>query len=291
MARTGSATHKLGQMVGNFFEKFFEETFEGIAKKYHLYCDSKGARPKIRGSRRKVTWKDAKGTPHDLDYVLERNASENLRGKPVAFLELAWRRYTKHSRNKAGEIEGALYHLGATYPGAFLGAILAGEWSKGSLEQMQARGISVLHIPFEDIATTFDSKGIDLRYDEKSSDDVKWAIIDQWDSLTEEDLDDLEKLLVYKIAQNSQAFFDELGKSFERRVVGVRVWSLFGKANEYSSVEEAIDALSTADVADGELEFVRFEVQIRFSNNDKIEGEFHERETAVEFLQRYLSAP
>ena len=290
MARTGSATHKLGQMVGNFFEKLFEETFEGIAGNYHLYCDSKGARPKIRGARRKVTWKDAKGTPHDLDYVLERNASENSRGKPVAFLELAWRRYTKHSRNKAGEIEGALYHLGTTYPGAFLGAILAGEWSKGSLEQMQARGISVLHISFEDIATTFDSKGIDLRYDEKSSDDVKWAIIDQWDSLTEEDLDDLEKLLAHKVSQNSQTFFDELGKSFERRVVGVRVWSLFGKANEYSNVEEAINALGTADVAEDKLEFVRFEVQIRFNNNDKIEGEFHEREMAVEFLQRYLSA-
>lgn len=288
MARTGSATHKLGQMIGNFFEKLFEESFERVAEKYNLYCDSKGARPQIRGSRKKVTWKDAKGTPHDLDYVLERGASENSRGKPVAFLELAWRRYTKHSRNKAGEIESALYHLGNTYPGAFLGAILAGEWSKGSLEQMRVRGINVLHIPFEDIATTFDSKGINLRYEEKSPDDVKWAIVEQWETLTEKDFDDLEKLLTHKISQNSRIFLERLNKSFERRVVSVRVLSLHGETNEYLKVEEAISALST-DVTNDRLEFVRFEVQIRFSNNDKIEGEFHEKETAVEFLQRYIS--
>ena len=112
-------------------------------------------------------------------------------GKPAAFIELAWRRYTKHSRNKAGEIEAALYHLGSKYPNAFLGAIVAGEWSQKSLEQMKTRGINILHIPFEEIATTFDSKDINLRYEEKSSDDIKWDIIEQWNKLTEEDLDDL----------------------------------------------------------------------------------------------------
>ncbi len=290
MAKAGSATHKLGQMIGNFFENFFEASLEEVAKNYNLYCDSKGARPKIRGNRKKVTWKDDRGTPHDLDYVLEREASETLRGKPVAFLELAWRRYTKHSRNKAGEIEGALYHLGNTYPDAFLGAILAGEWSEGSLEQMQIRGINILHIPFEDISATFDSKGINLRYEEKSSEDIKWDIIEQWEKLNKSDLEDLERTLSQKIHQNLQPFLEQLTSALERRVVAVRVWALFSKVSEFPSAEEAINALANIDVNDSGLEFAKFEIQLRFGNGDKIEGEFREKETAIGFLRKYASS-
>ena len=277
-------------MIGNFFENFFEESFREVAQSYNLYCDSKGARPNIRGNRKKVTWKDDKGTPHDLDYVLERGASDTSRGQPVAFLELAWRRYTKHSRNKAGEIEGALYHLGNTYPSAFLGAILAGEWSQGSLEQMRARGINILHIPFEDIATTFDAKSIDLRYGEKSADDVKWDIVEQWEKLTKSDLEDLERTLSQKINKNLQSFLRQLTNSLERGVVAIRIWSLFGKASEFSSAEEAIQALTDMHTDDEGLEFAKFEIQVRFSNGDKIEGEFKEKATATEFLRRYTSA-
>ena len=292
MAKAGSATHKLGQMIGNFFENFFKASLEEVARNRNLYCDSKGARPKIRGNRKKVTWKDDRGTPHDLDYVLEREASETSRGKPVAFLELAWRRYTKHSRNKAGEIEGALYHLGGTYPDAFLGAILAGEWSKGSLEQMQIRGINILHIPFEDIAATFNSKGINLRYEEKSSENVKWDIIEQWQKLSEGDLEDLEKTLNQKIHQNFQPFLEQLTSALERRIVAIRIWSLFSKVSEFVNAEQAVNALTNmdVDVSDGGLEFTKFEIQLRFGNGDKIEGEFREKETAIKFLQKYVAS-
>jgi hypothetical protein len=48
----------------------------------------------------------------------------------VAFIETAWRRYTRHSRNKAQEIEGAIGPLAETFAHArpFLGAILAGQF-------------------------------------------------------------------------------------------------------------------------------------------------------------------
>ena len=116
----------------------------------------------MRGNRRKVTWTDSAGNPHDLDYVLERKGASNLQGDPVAFIELAWRRYTKHSRNKAGEIEGALFHLKGSYPGVFAGAILGGEFTQGGLEQLHSHGTHVLHISFDQIADAFMSKGIDL---------------------------------------------------------------------------------------------------------------------------------
>jgi hypothetical protein len=56
-------------------------------------------------------------------------------GMPAAFIETAWRRYTKHSRNKAQEIQGAIMPLVETYmkAGPFIGAVLAGVFTKGAL--------------------------------------------------------------------------------------------------------------------------------------------------------------
>lgn len=54
------------------------------------------------------------GNAHDLDFVLERGGSDDKIGMPAAFIETAWRRYTKHYRNNAQEIQGALEPLAET---------------------------------------------------------------------------------------------------------------------------------------------------------------------------------
>ena len=60
-------------------------------------------------------------------------------GKPVAFIESAWRRYTKHSRNKAQEIQGAILPLAETYSESnlFLGAVLAGVFTEGRIKSTE----------------------------------------------------------------------------------------------------------------------------------------------------------
>ncbi len=50
-----------------------------------------------------------------MDFVLERDGSDTRTGTPIAFIETAWRRYTKHSRNKAQEIQGAILPLVTTH--------------------------------------------------------------------------------------------------------------------------------------------------------------------------------
>jgi len=45
------------------------------------------------------------------DHVLERGGTDAMRGVPAAFIETGWRRCTKHSRNKAQEIQGAVLAL------------------------------------------------------------------------------------------------------------------------------------------------------------------------------------
>jgi len=126
---------------------------------------------------RKVTWIDSRGNRHDLDYVLERGGSAERRGDPLAFIESAWRRYTKQSRNKAGELEGALLPLRNTYTTVrFLGAILAGRWSKGGLQQLRTASIEVLHIPFQTIVDAFLTQGLRIDYPEKATTQEKAAL-------------------------------------------------------------------------------------------------------------------
>ena len=94
-----SLSHKFGQIIGDLLELAIQPHLEKFARKNKLFLDKKGERKARTG--RKVSWTDSKDNKHDLDFVLERNGTVNKTGVPVAFIECAWRRYTKHSRNKA----------------------------------------------------------------------------------------------------------------------------------------------------------------------------------------------
>jgi hypothetical protein len=111
-----SPSHRFGQIIGEVLEAATLPLLVSFAKKHGLYLDKKGDRPCRRG--RKCSWKDLNGNTHDLDYVLEKGGDPNKVGMPVAFIETAWRRYTKHSRNKAQEIQGAVVPLVETYRNA-----------------------------------------------------------------------------------------------------------------------------------------------------------------------------
>src|SRR6476620_7785514 len=134
-----SPSHKFGQALGKLFEDIvlddiLKPRLEQFAKTKNYYLDSQRSRPVRSG--KKVTWEDKYGNKHDLDFVIEIDVTDDQLGRPVAFIESAWRRYTKHSRNKAQEIQGAilpiieLHHLSAP----FYGAVLAGEFTKPALD-------------------------------------------------------------------------------------------------------------------------------------------------------------
>ena len=130
-----SPAHKFGQVVGGLIESVVRPQLEEFCEKQGLYLDhQKKDRPARKG--KKVTWTDHFGNAHDLDFVIERDGTDEIVGRPVAFIEVAWRRYTKHSRNKAQEIQGAILPLSEKYKwnNPFLGTVLAGVFTAGSIE-------------------------------------------------------------------------------------------------------------------------------------------------------------
>src|SRR6266513_1910456 len=162
-----SYAHRWGQISGDIFEHFVRDMLKSIAEKHGLYLDyqkPRRARTKQGGKDlSKVTWQDSYGNRHDLDYVLERGGTEDVLGVPVAFIESAWRRYTKHSKNKVQEIEAAVLPIALTFSRhqPFCGAVLAGEFTRNALQQLESKGFAVLHIPYDSILAALRELGID----------------------------------------------------------------------------------------------------------------------------------
>lgn len=109
-----SPAHRFGQLIGELLESVVLPQLDEFCRNEGLYLDSQvRMRPARRG--KKVNWEDQYGNVHDLDFVIERDGSDHEIGRPIAFIESAWRRYTKHSRNKAQEIQGAILPLAEKY--------------------------------------------------------------------------------------------------------------------------------------------------------------------------------
>lgn len=129
--------HRLGQIIGDTLEDAIKPVLQAFADVHGLYLDSKGTRQARSGV--KCSWTDDLGNSHDLDFVLERGGSSNEVGLPAGFIETAWRRYTKHSRAKAQEIQGAVLPLLAKY--AQLKPFVGVPWS-GGVEEFGLHSLS-----------------------------------------------------------------------------------------------------------------------------------------------------
>lgn len=136
-----SPSHQLGELIGDFFELAIIKYLSPIVSKHSYYLDYRHPRP-ARGNKREVIGIDHNGNKHKLDIVVEANGSEEVFGVPRAFIEMAWRRYVKHSKNKVQEIAGAILPLVETHANhmPFYAAVLAGEFTENSLVQLRSQG-------------------------------------------------------------------------------------------------------------------------------------------------------
>ncbi len=284
-----SFSHKWGQTIGNLIQEFIRETLQQIADEHGFYLDYQKKR-KARNSK-KVTWQDRYGNFHDLDYVLERGGTENIRGLPVAFIETAWRRYTKHSRNKAQEIEGALIPLADTYShlNPFLGVVLAGIFTQGAIDQLESKGFKILYIKYDKIVQAFTTVGIDASFDEKTLETNFENKISQWNSLSIQQINNIKNQLVNIERSNIDNFINTLQHSFARQVQGVTVIILHGLSQQIANVEDAIGYIQNyQDNLSAIAPVLRYEINILYNNGDIIKAIFQSKVEAIKFLRTFV---
>ncbi len=285
-----SAAHKWGQTIGDLLQLSLREELQKVADRHQLYLDYQRPRPARTGF--KVSWQDRFGNNHDLDYVFEQGGADTTIGQPAAFIEVAWRRYTKHSKNKAQEIQGAILALAETYNHfrPFLGIVLASEFTRNALAQLRSHAFSVFHIPYADIMKAFASVGIDAAYEENTSERRFRDKIKQYHALSPQQIVNLKQALLGTPQPSSsplKAFIETLDASLSRRIVGITVLVLHGQPQPIATVTEAIEYLqSYEDSRPSSAPVCRFEIDVRYSNGDVIHGIFQTKDDAIRFLNR-----
>lgn len=281
--------HLLGQIIGNVVEEAIRPRLKSLADEHDLYLDAIGPRPGVRDGR-KVTWTDAQGNRHDLDFVLERGGSARVQGAPAAFVESAWRRYTKHSKAKAQEISGALDPLLLTHATVkpVGSAVVAGEWSRPALEQLRSNGYLVLHVGFETVRSVFAGHNIDIAGQGERTPDSYWQR--QCDTFHElERKADLAQDLRDKIAPQLTVFIADLEEKVVRKIRQVRLLPLYGRSENCGSIAEALEVLSSMTSSDSHdcLPFIRFEVHVVYDNGDSVRADFGSSLDAAKFLETF----
>lgn len=284
-----SPSHKFGQSLGKILEDMvlddiLKPRLQQFVQSKNYYLDWQRSRPARRG--KKVTWQDKYGNNHDLDFVIEINGTDNQIGRPVAFIESAWRRYTKHSKNKAQEIQGAilpiieLHHLSAP----FYGVVLAGDFTKPALDQLRNNGFVVIYVPYKDVIAAFREIDFNIEFNEKTLDESYTSASEKLANLTISDKKKLRQALIRISEQEVNQFMNTLRNCLERSIARITLIPLFGTKYEFESISDALSGLITLDINKSNGGFQKFEIIIDYTNHDTIRATFQTEDLLKDFL-------
>lgn len=285
----GSNSHKWGQVIGGLFELAVNDLLTTVATKHGLYLDKQGLRKARRGKY--VRWKDRYGNHHNLDYVLERGGTEDATGTPVAFIETAWRRYTKHSKNKAQEIEGALVPLSVTYAEVhpLLGCMLAGDFTTPALSQLKSRGFQVLYFPSADIFRAIKIAGVNATFDQDTSEEDFEEKLNAFSRLSISQVARVKRELMKIDPDQVAAFVDSIHEVLSRTIVSIAITALYGQTVSVDTIESAIVCLrGHKHLAAPPGALLKYELTVKYSNGDNIHGMFNDEINAIGFLESFL---
>jgi len=79
-------------------------------------------------------------------------------------------------------------------------------------------------------------------------------------------------------------FFDSLTKRLARHVTRIILIPLYGRANEFATIDDAVKFLDQHRIYEGSGDFRKYEIRIEFSNGDKVEASLEAKSKVKEFL-------
>ncbi|MXZ06976.1 MAG: hypothetical protein F4Y75_05650 [Acidimicrobiia bacterium] len=140
----------LGQEIGKLFEAFIVERLRPpVEERSHTIEPQR----MVNGT----------GNVYQIDAIIS-----NSTGKPIMILDPKYIRYKKHNRDKGSWLCVAHYNLRKTYPTIRkTTAVLAGNWSKTSLDLIDSFGIEVITQEFSTMVEILGEYGIEFDWAEK----------------------------------------------------------------------------------------------------------------------------
>jgi hypothetical protein len=284
-----SPAHQFGQEIGLLLEEIIKPLLSDFTSARNLYLDTKGPRGKAR-SGNKVTWADKYNNLHDLDFVIERDGTTDQRGRPLAFIESAWRRYTKHSRNKAQEIQGAILPIVEQYAwdAPFKGVIFAGIFTTGAITQLESSGFVVLYIDYASMVRAFAVVEIDIAFDEETPDSAFSRALRLLKRLKPIQREYLKFSLRDANQAKIETFIARLADTLARVVERITILPLYGTtAHAFARIDQAISFLEQPIQSPSTplIRPTKIEVNIRFSDGTHIEASFLDAARALDFIR------
>jgi hypothetical protein len=170
-----------------------------------------------------------------------------------------------------------------------LGCILAGVYTKGALTQLISIGFKVLYLSYDSVIEAFAEVGVNAAFNESTPDVEFRKKMTQWSRVPKQKRVLVWNKLLELNRRSVQEFMSHLKRAVERQISAVRITPLHGSAHDCVSVADAISFVTTYDEAAATGPLVKYEIQIRYDNGDKVDGEFQDRATSIEFLEAYQS--
>ncbi len=283
-----SPSHRLGELIGDFFEASIVKYLKPIAEKKGYYLDYKHPR-KARNNAKEVIGIDSDGNKHKLDIVIEANGSEAIFGTPKAFIEIAWRRYTKHSKAKAQEISGAILPLVKTHKQncPFYAVVLFGEFTSNSITQLESQGFYVTHFSYDSICELYkDAVGIDIAWEEHTPESQIEQIATCIDGLNEIQLDTLQKTFYKSNEKELKALAEAVEEALDQTVEQIVVIPIHGKGQVLLSVDDAVEYIRNYD-ENSKAPILRYEITLKYTNGDEFTMKCSSKHKAIQFLNQY----
>ncbi len=285
-----SLSHKLGELIGGFFEIAIVRYLEPIVSEKGFYLDYRHPRP-ARGNQREVIGRDSRGNKHKLDIVVEKGGSETKIGVPKAYIEMAWRRYKKHSKNKVQEIAGAIITLAQTHAKEipFYAAVLAGEFTNNAIVQLQSQGFFVLYFTYSEICSLFDTVGVSIRWEEDTNEETIQKIIDDLSFVLSDynDVIKLQKCFYCMYEQQLESLVEALCNSLDTVITEVIVIPIHGVPQICESIEMAVNFIMWYNEKNV-VPILRYEIIVKYNNGEEYTMGCSDKRKAIQFLNQYI---
>lgn len=283
-----SASHQLGELIGDFFELWIINYMRPFVTQKGYYLDYRHPRP-ARNLSREVIGIDQNGNKHKLDIVVERDGSETQKGTPKAFIEMAWRRYVKHSKNKVQEIAGAILPLISTYSREmpFYAAVLSGEFTDNALKQLESQGFYVLYFNYAEMAEVFDTIDVSIRWQEDTSEAQLQRIADRLANLSSRERNQLQNNFFSLQSVKLQSLVDELNRALDVVISEIIVTPVHGRSAVLRDIDSAVDYIQRYSEVAPRLPILRYEIIVRYTGGMEYTMKCDDKRQAIRFLQQY----
>lgn len=169
----------------------------------------------------------------------------------------------------------------------FLGVIIAGDFTQGSLNQLESLGFTTLYFDYQTIKDAFSVVGINAHFEEGTADEEVSKKIEAFESLTIQQKNKI-KIRIKTIKRNEiKDFINKLRRSILRKIDSIRIIALHGQEYVTNDLNNAIEYINNYDYANSVLDFIKYEIYVKYSNGDRIDAFYQNKEDAISFLRRY----